>query len=359
MTVSGTAELAIYSSPGVSSWTTVDLANGNKGVQGMRVFRAGTFRDSIGIQRTWTVEHLHQMVQNFEALRGDVFPNVPVKADHFGSVNDVVGYLTRLSVEGEYLAADWEATEPDAFEKLNRGTYRSRSLEVGMYETNDEAFYWPVVHGFAFVDIPAVEGLHRGDKTIACYSAVDTKEPPVTTSTTPPTTPPPTPTPAPPTTPEPSEPKATFRVGGASVSDFAAVQTHIDRIEAENATLEKFRAETTAANRTAFVEGLATSKKIIQPQVEGFKKLVGTMTDEQFTEFRATYDAAPVQSLLADHSAGSTSNPDGQQGGQAVEARVVLEETVDMLRRSGMRDEQLAKTGAYQKLAALNAAGAR
>lgn len=138
-------------------------------IRAFPVFRTGTFKDSWGDQHTWETEHLQQMVFHYGLLKGrNILPNVPVRNQHkslFGGGGEVVGYVADLYTIGGYedgyerLVADLEITEPDAFDKIDRGTWRSRSAEIGFYETNDEVMYWPVFMGVAFVDIPAVEGL--------------------------------------------------------------------------------------------------------------------------------------------------------------------------------------------------------
>lgn len=347
-----TPMLAVFNSPGVSTYTVDKLENGNSLIKDYTIFKAGTFRDSMGIQRTWDVEHLFQMVSNFTALRTrDIFPNVPVRTDHSISVKDIVGYVTALRVDGNLLKADYEITEPDAFDKLNRGTYRSRSVEVGMFETNDEQFYWPVVHGFAYVDIPAVEGLHRGSNTISCFSAVDTKE---TNVPDPVTDPPEKPSDTGARRPEP----VLFRVNGQTTTDQSVVQAHIDELENEKKVLEAFRVETTNSSRKAFIDSLASSNRIIQPQVAPFQELVLTMTPEQFEQFQKTYNAAPVQNILKDHANGVT-DPDGKQEvapGSVADNIAIQEGVIAMLRRSGKDDAFIANTDAYKKLAAYRAA---
>src|SRR4051812_31246565 len=134
MSVQGTAEpklsqLAVFTSPPVGTWSTSDAANGNKVLHDVPVFRAGTFRDSLGMQRTWDVEHLFQMVQNFNSLRAKgILPNVPLRVDHSFSAEKVMGWITGLRVDGDFLSATFEVTEPADFDRIQRGTYRSRSL---------------------------------------------------------------------------------------------------------------------------------------------------------------------------------------------------------------------------------------
>lgn len=148
--------------------------NGNLILEGVAVFRSGTFRDSMGFQHQWEPEHMTQMVDNYTILssRG-VITSVPIRSDHVGfldsSLKSVVGYHIGIrteerinSVSGEmctYLLADMEIIDPDAIQKIESGLWRNLSSEIGTYLTNAEAEYWPVYMGVAFVDFPAVEGL--------------------------------------------------------------------------------------------------------------------------------------------------------------------------------------------------------
>src|SRR4051812_46957980 len=151
--------IAAFTAAGASGYTIQDKDDGTGFVLKKKIFKAGTFADSVGVRRTWTAEHLALMVSNFNILRdGGIFPNVPVRADHRTSVMSLAGYFSGLSSDAEWLYQDIEFTEPEMFARFKRGTFRGASLEVGFYEDNGESLYWPVVLGSAFVDIPAVEG---------------------------------------------------------------------------------------------------------------------------------------------------------------------------------------------------------
>lgn len=147
---------------------------GNLFLEGVAVFRSGTFRDSMGFQHVWETEHMTQMVDNHAALSGrGVLEHIPVRKDHVGfldsSLSSVIGYNTNIrteermnTVSGEmctYLLADMEIIDEDAIRKIESGLWRNLSSEIGTYLTNAEAEYWPVYMGVAFVDFPAVEGL--------------------------------------------------------------------------------------------------------------------------------------------------------------------------------------------------------
>lgn len=375
-------------------------------IEGVRIFKAGTFADSMGIVRTWEESHLEQMAFHYNLLKeGEIFPNVPVRADHTKSVQSVVGYFDAIYRDPEdptFLAADIEFTEPDAFQKWERGTFRSRSCEIGMYETNEESAYWPVVMGLAFVDIPAIEGLYgkgstvppqssEGDKGRATFNFSqqlqdDNKENPEVDHET---------------FKKACEyaqalddwsraatyaqavddwvaaadyaaaldahqaqgaalgltadhsrgnlPPATFRVNGQQTADPGQVQTHIT-------ALEEFQRETIETGRREFVDSLAQSGRIAATQVDSMQALVQTMNGEQFAAFQKSYEGAAPASLFGHYGdQGQGGDPAGGGGGAPTQVSEIetLEEIVANHRRAGKTPEQIEKLSSFQKLQTL------
>jgi hypothetical protein len=353
----------------LSDLSTHVTAQGGLGVNSMPVFKSGTFKDSMGDQFTWKPEHMDQMVFNFQMLKDrGVLPNIPVRDGHrsaFGSGGALIGYVSDLrhDVDTGKLVADYEITEPTAIGKLQRGTYRARSAEVGLYETNDEAVYWPVFLGFAFVDIPAVEGLYEHRQANETQYSLMSQEdivtvpdpqqpgaptPPAPTPnpTAPAPAPNPAPQPVPAPTPAPGGPAtASFSLNGHAESDFAAVQAHI-------AKLEGFVRETTDTNRKNFVSKLAADKKITQPQVDLLTPVVLTMDEKQYGDFAKAYEDAPIVPVLAPH-AGAAGDGDADP---RVDRIAVLQAQVQMHRRSGVPEEQIAKMPSAMELVSLTSA---
>lgn len=334
-------------------------------VRGMKVFRTGTHTDSKGRKSVWTHAQLQQAVEHFNQLKStNILPNVPVREDHTTTVKDLVGWYQAIRLDGDFLVADIEFTEPTALAKYNRGTYRNKSIEIGAYETGDGQIYSPVVLGLAFVDIPAVEGLFRhpsapqgasGDQSPAAPANHQgaTMSDPVTPPVTPPVV---TPAVEPPVTPPPvTEAPAnhqrpavqSFRVNGADVSDFAAVQSHIT-------SLETFRTESIESGRVGFVTDLAKGNKITNPQVESFSKLVKSMTDEQFTEFKAGFELAPATNLFGQHQTGGANdgNPADPATDRAAEIEI-LQEIVQNHHRRGASQTEIEATASFKKLQSL------
>lgn len=389
---------------------------GNHVVMGLRIFRTGTFTDMYGMEHTWDDSHLSLMVLHFALLKDSgIFPDVPVREDHSMSVSKVVGYYEKVYLDPtdpSFLCADIEFTEPDAYGKWQRRTWRARSIEIGMYETNDHRSYFPTVLGLAFVDIPAVEGLHsrqrgpfqfhqavldneetqmhksaeewakdpEGWTAAAVYAhwlqsanyaqalqdwergAIYAKaledeaarqNPPAPEPPTPGITPPVAPHAAPPAPPAPAPAPAPaptmFRINGTEqVSDFARIQTHID-------TLEEFRRETTATYRADFVAQLAKDNKIAAPQIEMLTEHAKSLNDEQFANFRASYENAPSLSMFGQQAQQETApgNPGTGSGTPTPEDQLAIaEETVAQHRRAGMAEEKVVKTASYAKLVA-------
>lgn len=385
-----------YFRTAIDDYTVEETQSGSRIIRAFPVFRTGTFKNSWGEQNTWEVEHLQQMVFHYGLLRErNVLPNVPVRDDHrslFGG-GSVIGWVEDLYTIDGYedgytrLVADLEITEPDAFDKISRGTWRNRSAEVGIYETNDEQVYWPVFMGVAFVDLPAVEGLFsrpnkngksNEDEFVAIRdeegapvphtkSQGGTTTPPEQFNNggegggeTPPATPPPAPDPAPaPPAPDgggggetpPASPSThgapgtvhTFRVNGTPTNDFAAVQAHID-------SLETVLREHGEQSRRDFVNELASSGRIAATQVESMANHALSLNDEQYKSFSEMWSAAPTAPLFQQHGQGTVTNPDGTPGPSEIDT---LRERVLMHRRSGMTDEKIKETESYKRLMSL------
>lgn len=292
-------------------------------IPGLRVFKTGTFKNSAGEEKTWSRADLEKMVQNFNSLRsGGQLPNVPVRADHSWSIAAVVGYINSLSIgQDDVLLADVELTEPDAVDKWNRKTFRSRSLEVGEYEANDGTKFHPVVLGLAFVDLPAVEGLYSSANRGERYEHKETGVP---------------------ETFRPENQPHTFRINGLDSVDPAAVQAHID-------TLETFQRDTVTVTREAFVAKLAAENKITAGQVESFTKHVGSLTPDQYEEFTKAWESAAPSHVLGEHGTQPTPKPNTGAPDEVTN----LKKTVDMHRKSGLSQEDIEKTPTWKRLTAL------
>jgi hypothetical protein len=336
--------------------------NGVLVVERMPVFRTGTFRDSMGYQSTWEGLHLDQMISNFKMLRErGIFENVPVRDGHpnfFGTEGIVVGWHTGLDTEKktspadgkeyEYLLSSYEITEPDAQGKIERRTWRNRSAEIGSYVTNDEAEFWPVFRGFAFVDVPAVEGLNfskysrktdGGERTFRIFMEKE----------------------IPSVQPENKDDKpvnASFTIAGNQTTDYAAVQAHISKLETANTALsaqvtqlEAFKAEQILAGRASFVKELVTANKVFASQTDALTAFVKELSPEQFEQWKKTYEGTASIPVLGQHGNGNASNAEDDADQKAQASKIAdLEARVKMHKQSGMKQSQIEELDSYKQL---------
>lgn len=345
-------------------------------VSDMPIFRSGVFRDSMGFQHTWDDFHMAQMVSNYELLKGRrIFEDVPVRKGHPGflsnPMDDLIGYVREMRTERftnpadgkeyTYILANYDILDPSAAEKVQSGLWKNRSSEVGFYLTNDDAEFWPVITGFAYVDIPAVEGLNfsKMPGVGSTHSVMFEKEAPVTTpepgtpaaqqqngnadssqqngtsshgqGTPPPATPPPAP-PAP----------HNFSVAGAPTSDYAAVQAHINM-------LETFRKETIENGRKNFVKSLAAGNKILATQEEGLAEFALSLSDDQYKKWQESFNGAPSLPQLGNVGNG-TSNHNGNQGSPEDAQTEIDKGIVAQHRAAGMNQADLEKTPSFGRL---------
>jgi hypothetical protein len=301
----------------------------------------------------------------------NILMSVPARDGHPGWLinnipgkGSVVGWHQNLEIktlasptngqEYDYLLADYEITEPYALEKIQNGTWRNRSSEISGYTTNDESEFWPVYMGFAFVDFPAVEGLNFSMSQGKFYSffSGSSEENNVTSPTQggvpglqlpPPVMPTQqhvAPAPAP----------FVFSVNGQNETDFNKVQGHIR-------TLESFVSETRTAGRKAFVAALVADNKMMAPQQEGQEAFALSLTDEQYTAWKAGWETSPVQPLLANHGGGVSNATNSAQPNPQAQALADAREIVKMHEAAGSMPLAQLKAAASYK--ALIAAGER
>ena len=141
-----------------------------------------------------------------------------------------------------------------------------------------------------------------------------------------------------------------FRLDGAEVNDFARVQAHI-------VELETFRTETIQGSRTAFVDGLVEARVVTAPQAEQFRALVGSMSNDQFDQFKAGFEGMAPSNLFARHDLGETGG--SSQEIDAVADRIsILEGIVMNHRHRGASDEEIQKLSSYKELQTLKNATA-
>jgi len=341
--------------------------DGSATLVGMSIFRAGEFRNSRGQNTEWKLSDLHAMASNFELLR-PTFPNVPVRRDHVRSVDNVIGYFDRVYVAGDNLYGDFRITEPDAVDKFERGTFRSSSIEVGPYESNKGDVTFPAVLGLAMVDIPAVEGLFQRhdpkegpvpdfteeelDWAVASVYAQALEDQTSQTESY---------------TKDldwavaagfaeadiavraelADKDKAPFLFqmgGGDTSSDFASVQRRLD-------ALNTYVNDVTSKIRVDFVDALVNDEKIGAPQRDDLVVFAESLTTEQFTAFRATYEGAPKLGVLGAKLDDGGKGPDPKS--PLAEEYATAQEVVAHHQRSGMGEDEVQKTDSYKRMIAL------
>lgn len=356
-------------------------------VEGKPIFRSGTFSDSMGYEHTWETLHINQMVDHDALLRGrGVFEDVPVRKGHpdwgglfsdpvRNAMDELIGYMSNFRTEERvnptdgqtytYLLADLEILEETAIKNIKSGLWRNVSAEISTYVTNGNAEYWPVMYGVAYVDIPAVEGLKSQHSKVANQYSIILEEDM-------------TGTPTKPQPPVPSEnenkqenqdtathnhslnnggtPAFAFSIGGKQTTDFAAVQAHINTIEAANAALEAFRTESVEAGKVEFVKSLIRDNKINASQEEQYIDYAKSQSDEGFAAWKKLMEATPQMSVTGAQGAGFSQSVNESTETDAKSERIdVLKSIVSSHKLGGkMTDKQIEASASYQELVKLD-----
>lgn len=125
-------------------------------MKGIEAFKAGTWRG-----KTYTVENLQEMANNFKALKEANLLEPPMKVDHSESARDQIGWIENLYVEGDSLLADVLFTEEDAMEKVKRGTWKKVSAEIysNYKEEANGKNYGMVFRALSIVSIPQLKSI--------------------------------------------------------------------------------------------------------------------------------------------------------------------------------------------------------
>lgn len=359
-------------------------SKGGKVYSGVPVFRTGTFRDSLGYSNTWEDLHLEQMVANGNYLSNNkIMTGFPVRDGHstylVGNVQgrgNTVGWTQDMKTEKmtspvdgtdyTYLLADFEITEPYAQDKLDNGTWRNRSSEISGYTTNNEVELWPCFMGFAYVDIPAVEGLNftssngtsgrfyvdLGGSNFNKEKSVDPNEAgalPLIPFSTPVQAAPAGQAPAQNAAPTGAQTAFSFNCNGTRTSDPTVVQNYIN-------ALEGAMREGREVSRNDFVKGLVSANKILAAQSEDYVKYAMGLNDEQYSFWcKSMTGAAPVTALNQHATGAAQATGTGAGGAPAEPTNQAIETAKGVVlqhRRAGMSDENLKKTKSYLALVA-------
>lgn len=344
-------------------------------IEGKPIFRSGTFSDSMGFEHTWEPLHINQMVDHAALLaQREIFSDVPVRKGHpdWGDIfsapsrnamDELIGYMENFRAEERvnpadgntytYLIADLEIIEETAIKNIKSGLWRNVSAEISTFVTNGNAEYWPVMQGVAYVDIPAVEGLKsHHSKATEQFSIIleedmagnnqpsdhDKNKPGAPAAPAAPAAPP------------------AFSIGGKQVSDYAAVQAHINAVEAENTDLKQFRTESIEAGKVAFVKQLVTDNKIPATSEEAYINYAKSLTDmDQYNAWKGLEEAKPAMSITQPAAAGFSMSHEQATEVTKKDQRVdTLKGIIAQHSMGKMTREQIMETGSYKELVTLD-----
>jgi phage shock protein A len=123
-------------------------------VYGIEVFKAGVYR-----KVSFTEEDVKKIAENFAILKNQVGLEVPLKVNHTDDANAIVGWVTNVYEKDGKLYADAVITEPEAFEKIKRGTWKKVSCEIYMDFVDEETktSYGKALRAIAIVAHPQVK----------------------------------------------------------------------------------------------------------------------------------------------------------------------------------------------------------
>lgn len=340
------------------------------------VFRSGSFNDSMGMRNTWTDLHIRQMMDNYSYLKDkNILQSVPARDGHpsflvsgiqgkgnvVGWHEDVKTKVLKSPVDGQeydYLLVDYTITEDYAQQRIDSGTWRNRSAEIGYYSTNDEAEFYPVYMGFAFVDFPAVEGLNfsmsQGTKLYVMCDGFKEKTSVAENNQTGGTAQLPFPVGGTPQYGAPQnngtqggQPGFQFTVNGQSTTDPSAVQLHINR-------LEQFAQETREGARKAFVASLVQSNRVPAPQQANFEAFALRLDDESYGLWTQTMSAsAPIAGLQPQSTGTAYSQSTGAPADASQQVPQEVRDAQDIVKmheRNHMPEAQLKSTKSYKRL---------
>jgi hypothetical protein len=355
-------------------------------VSNVAIFRSGTFADSMGFVNTWDPFHIDQMVSNYEFLKShSIFGEVPVRKGH-GSflddpMNSLIGWHTGLSAEDlvspadgktyRYLLGSYEIFDEEAQKRIANGDWRNRSSEIGSYATNDGMEFYPTYMGFAYVDIPAVEGLNFSKFSAEKFSVLvdnpkefgmsDDDKGGQQAGTTGPTPVPPVQT-APVTHGTAQQPHS-FTLGGQATTDYAAVQAALDEVT----SLREFRTATIDSERTEFVNGLASgdSPVLAATDLEATLAYARSLSQEQFSAWKGIMGKLRPNPMFAKHAGGTgtsvpnetTDNREGNHVASKNSDETRYDDARDIVKRhrsaGRMTEAQIKATQSYKTMVEL------
>lgn len=122
------------------------------------IFRAGTRKDANGNIVTITAQDLHNTAQSYNAQ----FHEAPLVLGHPQHNTPAYGWVSKLSVNGDVLTADFKQVDDNLVDWVRQGRYKkvSASFYPPSHPSNPVKDTWYLRHvGFLGASAPAVKGL--------------------------------------------------------------------------------------------------------------------------------------------------------------------------------------------------------
>jgi len=123
-------------------------------IYGMEVFAPGVYRGT-----SFTPDDVKKIAENFPLLKEKFGLDVNVKVNHTDDANAIIGWVMNVYEKEGKLYADAVITEPEAFEKIKRGTWKKVSCEIYMDFIDEETntSYGKALRAIAIVAHPQVK----------------------------------------------------------------------------------------------------------------------------------------------------------------------------------------------------------
>jgi flagellar motility protein MotE (MotC chaperone) len=120
----------------------------------IEIFKAGAYRNV-----SFTLSDIHKIAENFSRLKEKVGLDVPLKVNHTDDASAIIGWVMNVYEKEGKLYADAVITEPEAFEKIKRGTWKKVSCEIYMDFVDEETntSYGKALRAIAIVAHPQVK----------------------------------------------------------------------------------------------------------------------------------------------------------------------------------------------------------
>jgi len=97
----------------------------------IEVFKAGEQTDSTGLKRSFSIEDLEQIANNYnKSIQEDNKSQAPLVKGHPSTEAPALGYVERLARRGDKLVANIENIEQSLIEEVKSGAYKNVSISL-------------------------------------------------------------------------------------------------------------------------------------------------------------------------------------------------------------------------------------